>query len=129
VVPRLALVIAVCGLFGAEAIHTAVIQEHIDEWLPFGLFFLGLSITEGLLAVALITKPSRWVIRLVIGVSLGTVVLWLYTRTVGVPLGPMAGHVEELGRLDTACSVLELMTAGVLLAKPAGFRTRPRRLS
>jgi hypothetical protein len=125
--PMTVRVTAVCSLFGAEAIHTAVISEHINEWLPIGLFFVGLSLTEGLLAVALITKPSRGVIRLVLGVSLGTVALWLYTRTAGLPIGPMAGHVEEVGRLDLVCSLLELLTAIVLL--PPVLRTSNRSLA
>jgi hypothetical protein len=89
--PWLARVTAVSCLFGAEAIHVAVIEEHINEWLPAGLFFVGLSLVEGLLAVTLITAPSRGVERLVVVVSLGTVALWLVSRTIGLPLGPMAG--------------------------------------
>jgi peptidoglycan biosynthesis protein MviN/MurJ (putative lipid II flippase) len=118
---------AVCSLFGAEAIHAGVIQEHIDEWLPIGLFFVGISLIEGILAVALITKPSRRVIRLAIAVSLGTVALWLYTRTAGLPVGPMAGHVEEVGWPDLLCSLLELVTVAVLLVPGISSRHLARR--
>jgi hypothetical protein len=111
-------VTAVCSLLGAEVIHAAVIQEHIQEWLPLGIFFLVISLVEGFLAVALITRPSRRLVRPIIVVSLGTVVLWLYTRTLGLPIGPMAGRVEEFGRLDVVCSILELVTVAVLLVRP-----------
>jgi hypothetical protein len=118
VLPLLVRVTAVGCLLAGEAIHTSVIQEHIDEWLPLGIFFFVISLVEGLLAVALITRPSRRVVRLVVAVSLGTVVLWLYTRTLGIPIGPMAGSVEEVGPLDIICTVLELVTAAALLVRP-----------
>ena len=114
--PWLARVTAVSCLFGAEAIHTAVIAENFQEWLPAGLFFAGLSLVQGLLAVALIAAPSRRVERLIIGVSLGTVALWLLSRTVGIPIGPMAWTNEPIGRVDTVATVFELVTAAVLLA-------------
>ncbi|MDQ1484131.1 MAG: hypothetical protein QOF35_2207 [Actinomycetota bacterium] len=127
VLPLATRVVAVCCLFGAEAIHTAVIQEHIDEWLPIGLFFLTISIVEGFLAVALIIEPSRWLIRVIVVVSLGTVSLWLYTRTLGLPIGPMAGSVEAMGRLDIICSVLEVVTAAALLLRPRQRNQSARR--
>lgn len=114
--PWLVRVTAVCCLFGAEAVHVAVLDEHIDEWLPAGLFFLGLSLAEGALAVALIVAPSRNVARLVVGISLATVVLWLTSRSFGLPIGPMTGVAEPVGRADTVATVLELVTAAALLA-------------
>ena len=114
--PWLARVTAVSCLFGAEAIHIAVIAEYSQKWLPIGLFFVGLSLVQGLLAVALITAPSRRVERLVIGVSLGTVALWVLSRTVGIPIGPMAWIAEPVGRVDTVATALEVITAAVLLA-------------
>jgi hypothetical protein len=114
--PWIVRVTAVSCLFGSEAIHTAVIGEHIAEWLPFGLFFLVISLVEGLLAVILITAPSPAVQRLAVAISLGTVALWLFSRTAGLPIGPMAGAAEPIGRADTVASVLELVTAVALLA-------------
>ncbi len=38
-------------LLGAEAIHVAVMDDHFDEWLLAGLFFLAISLAEGLLAM------------------------------------------------------------------------------
>ena len=36
-------------------------------------------------------------------------ILWLVTRTAGVPfLGPHAGEVEEIGILDLACTLAEI---------------------
>jgi len=114
--PWLVRVTAISCLFGAEAIDAAVIEEHISEWLPAGLFFIGLSLVQGLLAVTLIVAPSSRVARLTIGVSLATVALWLYSRTVGLPFGPMAWTAEPIGRADAIATFFELVTVAVLLA-------------
>jgi hypothetical protein len=93
--PWLLRVAAVSTLFGAEAIHTAVITEHTNEWLPFGLCFLAVSVAQGMRSVALITAPSTWVNRIAIGVSLGTVALWLLSRTLGLPSGLRPGSLNR----------------------------------
>lgn len=106
-------VTAAC-LLGAEAIHVAVMDDHLEEWLLAGLFFLAISLAEGLLAVALLVRPSLTVSRLAVGVSLATVVLWLGSRTIGLPAGPAPG-VEPFGPADSIASLLELPTAAALL--------------
>ncbi|MEP6666086.1 MAG: hypothetical protein ABJA81_06535 [Nocardioidaceae bacterium] len=120
--PSLRRLTAVACLFGAEAVHVSVMDEHMTEWLPAGVFFLVLAIAEGLLSVALITTPARSTERLAIAVSLGAVALWVLSRTVGIPIGPMAGAAEPIGRADLAASTLELMTAALLLARTDGPR-------
>jgi hypothetical membrane protein len=121
--PWLCRVTAVSCLFGAEAVHLAVVDEHLQEWLLAGLFFLVLALVEGVLAAALVvagTPAVRWT---VVSVSLGTVALWLLTRTVGLPFGPMAGRPEPLGQADMVATLLELVTAVVLLVPLTGTRT------
>jgi hypothetical protein len=121
----LARVTAAACLFGAEAIHVAVMDSHFDEWLLAGLFFLAISLIEGVLAVALLATPSRAVSWLAIGVSLATVALWLGSRTVGVSAGPAPG-VEPFGLADSIASLLELLTAAALVA-PSAEPASPRR--
>ncbi|MBA2560980.1 MAG: hypothetical protein H0V07_14050 [Propionibacteriales bacterium] len=88
----------------------------MTEWLPAGLFFLILALVEGVLAVALLAALARRIERLTIVVSLATVAVWVVTRTVGLPVGPMAA-AEPVGRPDLVASALELTTAVVLLAR------------
>jgi hypothetical protein len=121
--PWLCRVTAVSCLFGAEAVHIAVMDEHLHEWLLAGLFFLVLAVVEGLLAAALVvagTPALRWT---AVCVSLGTVALWLLTRTAGLPFGPMAGRPEPVGQADMVATLLELVTAVVLLVPLTGTRT------
>ncbi|MCW2805440.1 MAG: hypothetical protein QOF52_3437 [Propionibacteriaceae bacterium] len=113
--PRLRRLAAVACLLGAEAIHVAVLDEHMEEWLPAGLFFFCVAVLEGAVAVALLTATSSRVERTAICLSLGTLALWLTSRTVGLPIGPMSGHPEPVGRADAVASALELTTALVLL--------------
>ena len=118
-------VTAAACLLGAEAIHVAVMDDHFDEWLLAGLFFLAISLAEGLLAVALLTRPSAAVARLTVGVSLATVGLWLVSRTVGLPGGPAAGAAEPFGLADSIAGLLELLTVAALLGPVAGPASGP----
>jgi hypothetical protein len=80
--------------------HLWVVPEHLEEWWGYGAFFL-------VLAVA---------------------ILWLVTRTTGIPLlGPHAGEVEGVGVLDLACTLAEVgvvATLGVLAMR--GLQTEGR---
>ena len=121
--PWLCRATAVSCLLGAEAVHVAVMDEHIQEWLLAGLFFLVIAVAEGLLAAALVIADTPTVRWTAVFVSLGTVALWLLTRTVGLPFGPMAGRPEPLGPVDSVATLLELVTAAVLLVPPVRTRT------
>jgi hypothetical protein len=125
-------VVAVCSLFGSEAIHTSIIAAHLAEWVGAGAFFTVISVIEGLLAVGLIETRSRWACLVGLAVSMGTVGVWAVSRTVGIPFGPNGGRVEAIGAADAVSTVLELTAACALatlaLAEPAskvGTR-RPR---
>jgi hypothetical protein len=37
--------------------------------------------------------------------------LWLATRTIGIPIGPEAGEKETFGFRDVACSTAEVLVA------------------
>jgi hypothetical protein len=108
--------IAVAGLFGAELIHTAVISQHLREWTLSGWFFLTISIVEGALGAALWFAPSQRVVRAALTISLLTVALWVVSRTVGVPFGPEPWVRGPVGKIDLAATILELITAGALVA-------------
>jgi hypothetical protein len=93
------------------AVHLAVIREHFAEAALYGWFFLVLTLLQAGWAVAVVVRPSRIVLTAGAVASLGVVMLWLATRTVGIPLGPAAGETEAFGGLDIAASALELAVA------------------
>jgi hypothetical protein len=108
-------VVAIVTLLGAEVIHTATMEHHWRSWAAAGMFFLALSVVEGLLAAALYVGVSQRVALIGIGLSLATASLWVVSRVWGLPFGPFAGVPETVGVGDSISTCLELLTAVALL--------------
>jgi len=107
---------------GAGAIHIAVIQAHFDEYWAFGLFFAGAAWLQILWAIWVVARPSRVVALTGIGINGAITAVWVVSRTVGVPLGPEPGVVEEAEFVDivaTSLQVLVILGALGLLSKGA----------
>jgi hypothetical protein len=110
----------VAGLVASAAIHAAVIPEHLTEWPIAGGFFALLTATEIAVAATLLApRPRRVSLLTVVAVSTGPLLLWLYTRTTGLPVGPASGLPEPVGLPDLVCCVLEIVTlsAAVILLR------------
>jgi hypothetical protein len=120
--PAGVIAVAAACLLGAEGIHTAVIAGHFAEWWAEGVFFLGLSVLEGALAVALLLAPARRTCQAAVLASVGTIAVWAWSRTTGLPIGPEAGYPEAVGRADVVATLLEALTA--LALAPALLRDR-----
>jgi hypothetical protein len=106
---------------GAASVHIAVTPEHFSESWLYGVFFVGASVVQLALALWLLARPSRSLIRAAVISNAGLVLLWLLSRSVGIPLGPEQGVVEPVGVLDLMAVGCELMllTAGwPLLRRP-----------
>lgn len=114
---RLLLAVA---LLATASIHAAVIPQHLNEWGAAGAFFILLAAAEAAVATALLTRPRPAVLLTAAAISLGPLVLWLYSRTAGMPFGPAAGTAENIGVPDSVACALEI---GSLLA--AAFLLRP----
>src|SRR5215218_7861729 len=79
----------------AALIHLWVIPEHFEEWWGYGTFFLISAAAQGVYAAALPHWPRRPLLLLGIGGNVSIIILYLLTRTVGIPFfGPHAGEVE-----------------------------------
>ena len=111
--------VAAAGLIGSAVIHAAVVPEHLAEWPAAGTFFVLLVGTELALGMAVLMSPHRLVLVATAVVSAATLLLWLVSRSVGLPIGPEAGIPEAVGLADLACCVLELVTlvAAVILLR------------
>ena len=120
-------VLLVTGLVGSAAIHAAVIPEHLKEWPVAGAFFVLLVLVELALALAVLLRLDRLVLMVTAWVSVATRLLWLVSRTVGLPFGPEAGVPEAVGLPDVACCVLELVTlaAAVIVLRHGSRLARP----
>jgi hypothetical protein len=107
--PALISVAAILSLIAA-LIHVWVMPEHFAEWWGYGLFFLVVALAQALFAVAILRVPSPTLVWLGILGNLAIIVLWLITRTIGIPVfGPHEGEVEEVGLIDVASKVVEAL--------------------
>ena len=106
---------------GAAAIHFTVIFEHFAEYTLFGVFFLVTAWAQLIWAAVLLWRPSR--LWLSLGMTGNALVLAVYvaSRSVGLPVGPDAGHPEPFGGLDGMSAFLEF----ALIAWCAALWWRP----
>jgi hypothetical protein len=105
--------------FGAAAIHASVIGGHFREYWLFGVFFATVAALQVLWGVLVLVRPSPRLYELgAFGASL-LVLVWVASRTVGVPIGPGAGSPEQLGVLDMVSTGFEILivTAALLLTR------------
>jgi hypothetical protein len=110
-----ARVAAVAALTGSAAVHASVIGEHLDEWFVAGSFFVVVTLTELCLALAVVVAWSQRTAIAVVVTSVGTVGVWLVSRTVGLPVGPAEMRAAEaVGAPDLACCVLEVAAAALV---------------
>ena len=116
------------GLVASAVIHVAVVSEHLAEWPAAGVFFILLTAVEVGVAALLFTRVRQQVVLLAaVALSIGPLLVWLYSRTAGLPFGPGAGAPEAIGLPDIAACTLEVATllAAVVLLRAAGRTRRP----
>jgi hypothetical protein len=126
VVLRLAAGLAVtCAL-----IHVGAAVDHYREFPLYTLVFSVLALAQLTWAALLVWRPTRLWLSLGCALQLGIVVLWIFSRTTGVPIAPTAWAPEQIGVADLVETVCELATvvavAGVLLS---GRSPRARRFA
>jgi hypothetical protein len=109
---------------GAAVIHFVVVPGHWDEYWGQGLFFVIAAIAQLLWALWLLVAPSRLLYLLGAAGNAAIVVLWVVTRTAGVPAGPGAGEREAVEFADTLATVFEVL---LVIGALALARTAPAR--
>jgi hypothetical protein len=108
-VPLLGLIAFLSGV--STWVHAAAIRPHLEEYRPFGLFFIVITVLQVAWTLAIVVRPSR---RLyVVGAirNAAIVVLWLVSRTTGLPIGPEPWAAEAIGRADLLATGCELVAA------------------
>ncbi len=93
--------------------------EHFEEWWGYGTFFLVSAVAQVLYVPLLLRWPNQTILLLGIGGNFVIVLLYILTRTVGIPaFGPHAGEVEGVGLADLCATTSELeivVALGVML--------------
>ena len=106
---------------GAAAIHFAVIFEHFSEYVLYGVFFLIVSWAQLIWAAVVVWRPSRLWLALGLAGNALVLVVYVASRTAGLPFGPDVSHPEPAGGLDVVSGLLEL----ALIAGCAALLWRP----
>ena len=92
---------------GSAAIHFAVIAPHFHEYWLFGLFFAVVGWLQIGWAVGVIAAPSRGLYLAGVIGSLLLIVLWINSRTTGIPIGPEPWTPERVGLADVLSTIFE----------------------
>jgi hypothetical protein len=88
--------------------------EHLDEYLPFGVAFAVLALFQLVWGVAYLRRRPVWVKVVGLVVNAGTVLIWAWSRTAGLPIGPDAYTPEALGAPDLAAGLFEVILVAIL---------------
>jgi hypothetical protein len=103
----------------AAVFHWYYIEVHTLEWWGYGFFFAVVAAFQAFYAGALIFWPRRGLYWVGIVVNTALVVLYILTRTSGVPMGPDTGMVEQMQAPDLTETVIQallvLCLAGLVL--------------
>jgi hypothetical protein len=109
------------GLSGAAgAVHLAMVPSHMGEWAAEGVAFAFAGWGQLVVALLLVSRPSRALLRAAIVANVAFVGAWVVSRTAGSPFGPHAGHAESVSFVDATTVGFEM--ALVVLAALALLR-------
>jgi hypothetical protein len=101
---------------GAGVIHFAVSGEHYDLSWAHGTFFAVAAWLQLSWAVAVMVRPTRWLLAAGALLNAGILGVWAVSRVWGVPIGPDAWTPEAVGWSDALSSVCELGIVALALA-------------
>ncbi|QIN79375.1 hypothetical protein GBA65_13595 [Rubrobacter marinus] len=119
----LVVVAAVLSLVAA-LVHLWMVPGYAWIWWGYGVFFLSTALAQGLLGVALLRWPAAPVVVAGISGNLAVMLLYVFTRTSGVPFGPHAGKVEDAGLLDMTATLAEMGLVVLLVTLLSGAYRR-----
>jgi hypothetical protein len=100
--------VAVVLSLAAALIHFAAGPEHFEESAQYGAFFVACAVAQLAWPAVAVLRPSRWMLWAGAAGNLAVAGLWLWTRTVGIPLGPERGVVEAVAPMDLLASLTEI---------------------
>lgn len=105
-----------CGLaWGAGLIHIQAAIDHVDEYVPFSVFFILLAAAQFGWGFAITRRPAPRLLSAGAIVSLTVVGLWVLSRTSGLPVGPQPWSPEPVGPIDSLASADEALLALIVV--------------
>ena len=106
----------------AALIHVVASVHHFAEWWLFGVGFMVMAVAQATSAVSLTFSDARPVLTAAAALNAAIVLLWVWSRTLGLPIGPEAGSAEEIGVADVMASVTEAVIVAAAVASLRGAR-------
>jgi hypothetical protein len=107
------------------ALHAKALADHAPHYWLFGVFFGILTCWQtGWGVRAYRARLSRRALVTGAWVNVCVVLVWLISRTVGMPIGPWSGEAEAIGVIDAMASIDELAIAA-LVASLVSTAPRP----
>ena len=122
-VPHAILLACALALLAA-LIHVQAALDHFDEYVPYAVGFIVLAAGQAGWAAATYRTASRGLLRAGVAVGAGVVLVWLLSRTTGLPVGPQPGAAEPVGLLDLVATLDELAVMALAVAGVARTRCR-----
>lgn len=101
-------------LVAAALVHLAVTPSHFAQWWAFGAFFALAALVQVAQAVQLLRRPSSRLIAWICAANAAIVVVWVLSRTSGLPVGPESGRPEAVGWLDVLTTYDEAVLIAIL---------------
>ncbi|MGH9113935.1 MAG: hypothetical protein ACRDZN_16795 [Acidimicrobiales bacterium] len=107
---------------GAGVIHFAVSGGHFDVGWAHGTFFAVVAWLQISWAVAVMVRPTRWLLALAAAGNGVVIATWAMSRIWGVPIGPDSWTPEPVSLADALATGFEVGIVAVslaVLARPA----------
>jgi hypothetical protein len=98
---------------GCAVIHAVVVAPHLREYPLYGWFFLAIALFQVAWAALVVVGPSRRLLLFGAAANVGIAILWAWSRTVGLPIGPEPGVAEAVGMRDVVSTAYEVVLASV----------------
>lgn len=109
----------------AAAIHATALGAHLEGSRLFAAAFAAMAVAQSGWMVLILAGPSRRRYLAGAGLNGAIALIWLLSRTVGLPVGPHPWTAEAVGAMDANATVAELLA--VLGSMVLASRIRPGR--
>ena len=126
---RMAVFAAALLSLGAAAIHFGVLGSHYEESWGYGVFFAVVASLQAVWALLVVRSPGRWVYWGGAAGNAAVIAVWAITRTAGIPAGPSAGEVEDVGFIDALAAGFQALIVVACLAIVGWRQMAARQLS
>ncbi len=102
---------------GAGLIHVLAAVEHVHEYGLYAIFFALLAPAQVAWSIAAYRTGSRRLLLAGAVASLLIALLWGFSRTTGLPIGPDPWTPEAIGTLDVTATANELVLACLIAGR------------